>query len=108
MADFSIKQNDTRPILELHLTLNGSPLDLTGAASVKLLMASTPGGATTVTRPGTITTPASGITQFTFQAADTATVGMYNAEVEITWSAGAIETVPNADYISIEIVDDLG
>lgn len=102
---FTIKRNDTRPVLTLTLTENGSAKDLTGAVSCKLLMKS---GNNTASRTASITNAASGIIQVTLQAADTATAGTYQAEVEITWAAGAIETVPNDGYFVILVMEDLG
>lgn len=104
---YTMKQHDTRPILELHLTEGDPPtaMNLTGALSAKLIMKS---GITTVTRTAVISDALNGILQVTFQSPDTDFPGNYDAEVEITWSAGAVETVPNDSYLQIVIKADLG
>ena len=45
--------------------------------------------------------------QYIWDAADTATVGSYQAEFEVTFAGGAVETFPNNGYIRVEITDDI-
>lgn len=112
MADFTLKQNDTRPRLQRYITqtVNGatSPVDLTSASQVKLNARLTSAAAVVFTGVATMTTVSSAYLTYTFTAGQTATNGIYDAEWEITYSDGGIETVPNDGYFSIEIVDDLG
>ncbi len=54
-----------------------------------------------------IVTAESGIVQYIWDAADTATVGSYQAEFEVTFAGGAVETFPNNGYIRVEITDDI-
>jgi hypothetical protein len=111
-ADFVLKGHDTRPTLRVTLK-EGDPaaptaVDLTSATSVKLLMKPIPSG-TVISRSGAFVSPRTGgQVDFTFQAADTATAGDYNGEVEVTWSDGGIETFPNSTYLAITIMADLG
>lgn len=120
MADFTIKRNDTRPVLEVQLTdtVNGvtTPIDLTAATGVKLLMR-TQGGqtGTAVNSACTFIDRPTGWIRYTWISADTATAGLYWAEFQITWTDGGVETVPNdvpagnADaFYVIEIKADLG
>jgi hypothetical protein len=110
VPDLTLKRNDTRPTIVINLK-EGNPasptaINLTTAVSVKLIMKM---GATTITRPATVTNPSGGQITVTFLAADTQTSGDYQAEVEITWDAsGNKETVPNDGYLAIRIIDDLG
>jgi hypothetical protein len=105
MADFTIKRGDRRPILEATLTDEDGPIDLTSAASVKLLLKS---GATTVDGACVVVSAVAGTVSYTWGATDTLIVGAYDAEFEITWSTGIVETVPNDSYFSVEFVQDLG
>ncbi len=67
------------------------------------------GGTTTVTdSAATIVSPASGgVVQYAWVAADTDTVGSYQAEFEVEYGDGRIETFPNSGYIRIEVIDDI-
>lgn len=49
----------------------------------------------------------SGIVQYDWEAADTTTVDTYQAEFEVKYSDGSIETFPNNSYITVEVTDDL-
>lgn len=106
MGTFYIKQNDTQPALRAQLKDGDDyPIVLTGA-SVRFHMR-TLTGTVVVDEAATIITPANGIVQYNWQAADTATVGSYQAEFEVTYNDGSIETFPNSGYIRIQITDDI-
>lgn len=110
MADFSIKQHDTRPVIQATLLLNGSAVDLTTAVGVAFIMAPAAGGAATVNSAATIVTPADGVVSYTWAAGDTDTVGSFEAEWEVTWDAGPPvdkQTFPTTSYHTIDIVADL-
>ena len=106
MSDtFYIKQNDTSPSLRATLQdANGNPVDVTGA-SVQFHMRSS--GSVIVDAVASIVTPASGIVEYSWAPADTATVGSYQAEFEVTYASGAVETFPNTGYIRVRIRDDI-
>jgi len=107
MSTFYIKQNDTVPSLRAALENgSGDAVDLTGATCRFHLREI---GKTTVTTDSTaqIVTEATGIVQYNWVAADTDTVGSYQAEFEVTYSDGTIETFPNNGYIRVEITDDI-
>lgn len=105
MADFAIKRGDRRPIMEMTLTDEDGPINLTGAVSVLLLMKF---GATLVSGACNVISPTTGEITYTWAAGNTATVGDYDAEIEITWATGIVETVPNDTYFSVSVVQDLG
>ena len=48
-----------------------------------------------------------GSVKYVWTATDTATAGSFQAELEVTYTNGAIETFPNDQSISIEITEDL-
>lgn len=111
MADFTIKKDDTRPVIQRYLTqtVDGvtTPVSLVSVSTVKLIMSTAP-GVNLVTGVASIVTAASGAVAYKWATGDTATAGAYNAEWELAYSDGGYETVPNDGYFSIEIVADLG
>lgn len=109
MADITIKQGDTRPVVQRYLvaTTDGasSPVNLTTASAVKFVMKK---DTNLVSGAASIVTAASGCVSYTWGVNDTATVALYDAEWEVKWNDGGYETVPNGGYFSIEVVADLG
>lgn len=105
---FSIKQNDTAPSLRATL-LNGSGnvIDLTGA-TVRFHMRELGKTTIIVNQACTVINAAGGIVQYDWVAADTDTIGSYQAEFQVTYSDGTIETFPNDSYIRVDIIDDIG
>jgi hypothetical protein len=104
---FYIKQNDTSPkMLATLQNANGDAIDLTGA-SVRFHMRAVGSTSTVVDAAATIVTAASGIVRYSWTSANTATVGSYQAEFQVTYADATIETFPNDSYISVEIVDDI-
>ncbi len=106
MTTTYMKQGDRLPALRMQLTdSSGAPLDLTGA-SVTFRMRST-GGSLKVNAAATIVDAATGVVQYAWAAADTDTVGGYQAEWACTF-AGSTQTVPTRDYVTVVVVDALG
>lgn len=101
-----MKRGDTFPPLALTVTENALPLDLTAADTVKVIMKTDAGAALVFT--AAVADAAAGEIEYEWQAGDTDTSGEYNLEVEIEWAAGGFQTVPNAEYDSLTIMDDLG
>jgi hypothetical protein len=112
---FTMKQHDTRPLRSLYLTETDPAdasltraVDLTNASSAKLL-AKLASPATSWSSVLAFSSPrTSGVVVYTPVAGDTAVIGQFQAEVEITWSDGGVETYPNDGYITLNIVADLG
>lgn len=111
MSDVTMKQHDTRPVLLRYLiqTVNGatSPVDLTIIGSVGLLMRHTSAPLVVVSGLASVVTVSSAYIAYKWGVNDTATVGIYNAEYQLTYTDAGVETIPNDSYFSIEIVDDL-
>jgi hypothetical protein len=106
MSTFYMRQNDTQPRLLATLQDgDANPINLTGA-SVQFHMRTLAGSLVT-NRAAVIVTAASGDVRYDWIAADTATVGSYQAEFQVTYSDGTIETFPNSGYIRVEISDDI-
>ena len=104
---FYIKQNDTVPSLRAALQNgSGDAVDITGATCqfhMRVL------GQTTVTVDASaqIIDEETGIVQYNWVADDTDTIGSYQAEFEVTYPDGTVETFPNNGYIRVEITDDI-
>lgn len=105
---FYVKQNDTAPSIRATLKdSDNTVINLTGA-TVRFHMRTIGGTTAKVDSAATVVSPAtSGVVQYDWVAADTDTVGTYQAEFEVTYSDGTIETFPNNGYIVVEITDDI-
>lgn len=108
MADFSIKAHDLLPSIQAVLkNPDGSPLDLTAATGIKFIMRATTGGTIKVTAAAVKADAVNGVVRYDWSGTDTATIGAYQGEWEITWPGGKKQTVPTLTYHSIEILADL-
>lgn len=106
MADLTIKRHDTWPPLGATLSDENGPIDLTTASQVLVLLKSSSflvDGTCTIDTPKT-----NGHVTYAWVAGDTANSGTYEAEFQIDWGSGRIETVPNDSYDTVTIMDDLG
>lgn len=105
---FVIKQDDTAPSYVADLKTNGAPVDLTPATSATFKMRQTGQTALKVNAAMAIDAdPATGRVQYDWQTGDTDTIGTYEAEIEILWTDGTIETWPNTGYASVTVAADL-
>ena len=103
---FRIKQNDTSPSLEATLSdANLVPVNITYATVMLHMKAIS--GAVVLTRQMTITDAENGVVQYDWQAGDTATVGTYYVEFEVTYSDGNVETFPNTGSLPLVITREL-
>jgi hypothetical protein len=106
MADvFFIKRGDTSPSL-IYALLPVS-VDLTGA-TVRFNMRAR-SGTVVVNRQAAVIVTASGTptVRYDWQSADVASAGFYEAEFEVTYTGGAIETFPNDSFIGVSIGGDI-
>ena len=101
---FSIKQNDTRPILKAQLLdAEELPVNLT-AAAIEFHMRVYPAGTTKIAAGSVSINDA---TQGKVRASDTNTADTYEAEFEVTFSDGTIQTFPNDTQATVKITDDI-
>lgn len=108
MADITLKQHDRLPVLLAALkNPDGSAVNLAGAA-VKFIMKLPTTTATKINTAATITSASTGGVSYGWAAADTDTAGQYQAEFEVTFSGGLIQTYPNGGYLGVNILADLG
>lgn len=104
---FNLKQNDTSPSIQTTLLDgNGLAVDITGNLGVTFHMRNSE-GTVIIDTAATVVTADFGIVRYDWDAADTATAGTFQAEFEVTYSDGKVETFPNASYIEVIITDDI-
>jgi L-aminopeptidase/D-esterase-like protein len=107
MTTVTVKQGDTSPIIQNTLTdADGNAVDVTGA-TIRFHMFDRRTGEESIDAAGAIVTATSGIVKYTWQAGDTATVGAYNYEWEVTYSDATVGTFPTSGYNLVIIEDDL-
>ncbi|MFP1646546.1 hypothetical protein [Pontitalea aquivivens] len=106
MNTFRIKQGDTSPALGFALE-PAAEVNLTGASVVFNMRPRR--GDPTILRAPAIVVLATGTptVRYDWASGDTGQSGTYEAEFEVTYADGAIETFPNAGYIRVEIADDI-
>lgn len=110
---FEIKQDDTRPVYVVPLVENfgttNDPIDLSTATSVQFFMRlQGDTGPPKVDAAAVVTDDVNGEVTYTWVAGDTDTVGTFEAEFQITWADGGIQTIPNNSYFEIAVIGDLG
>lgn len=108
-VNFELKENDTAPALEgICRDGFGSPVDMTGA-TVVFNMRLAPAGAVKISAGtmGAVGSATLGRQKYSWAASDTDTAGLYEAEVQATFSDGTIRTFPPKGYFTIDITDDI-
>lgn len=110
---WQIKRHDTTPPLPLHLTSLDpatkvtTDIDLSTATKVRVIIARSSGDTPIVDRE-VAARPADGRFELAWEPGDTDIDGTWQAEVEITWGDGTIQTAPGGGYATFKIVPDLG
>lgn len=111
-ADFHIKQGDTSPAIEVQLEdQSGNAVDITGYNEVEFHM-KLPGASSAKVDADTssgvsVVDAATGIVEYSWSAGDTDTSERYQAEFQVEYSDGSIETFPNSEYIQVRIIEEL-
>lgn len=104
---FNLKQNDTSPSLQTTLLDgDGLPVNIVDNSAVRFHMRAA-GGTVKIDTDAVVVNAVSGIVRYDWTATDTDTAGTFQAEFEVTYSDGKIETFPNLGYIEIVITDDI-
>lgn len=110
MPDLVMKRGDTTPTFRARCLDDTTPVDLSSAASVKLLMrrygASTSALSATMVVEDQATSP--GWVYRAWSPSDLSVAGEYHAEVEVTWANGTVQTFPPTGWVTIRVADDLG
>ena len=103
MQTFIVKRGDTSPGIRFALL----PADITLAgASVRFQMRRL-GGDTVIDAPAQIVTAEPPVVAYAWQPEDTAEAGRYEAEFRVEYLDGAVETFPNAGFISVMVHPDV-
>jgi hypothetical protein len=104
-----MKQNDTSPDIEVDLVdANEEAVNLTGA-TIKFFTRVEPKGAVKVNgSAATIVTATAGTVKYSWVSGNTDTADDYEAEFEVTFSGGGVQTFPGRNYILVHIIDDIG
>lgn len=104
---FKLKRNDTSPAIRSTLLDGSGTVILLTGASVKFLMKDKAGNII-VNAAAVIIDAINGVVEYQWIGADTAVLGFYKAEFEVTYSDGTVETFPNEGFTSILITEDIG
>lgn len=109
MSTHQIKQNDTSPAIQAALTdASGTAIDLTGALATRFHMRLPGASSAKVDAAATVVGAATlGVVRYDWSTGDTDTAGLYEAEFEVTYADGTVETFPNSGYILVNINGDL-
>jgi len=107
MAEFTMKVGDTSPDFELQCQDDaGDPVSLSGA-SAQFHMED-PDETEVLNTAASITDEANGEVRYVWEAGDTdLSAGVYDCEIQITYSDSKVETFPNTGDISIEFVEEI-
>jgi len=105
MDSFSIKRGDTAPAIRRSFSTAAGPLEIPADASVVFSMAEAVTGRLVVDRQR-CRIEGNEIIYF-WQDEDTAVDGLYEAEFEITYADGSVETAPNGGFIVVKITRDI-
>jgi hypothetical protein len=105
IATFHLKQNDTSPALLYRL----DPAVNLAGATVVFNMRPRGGGTVVVDREAASIDgdPANGVVRYDWDPADTAAAGRFEAEFEVTYTDGTVETFPNDGFIVVQIGGDI-
>lgn len=112
----TMKQHDTRPNIKATISrtppgLSAVPVSLTEASKVSFIMrmkTKNDVDGYKIRAECSLLNPAGGEVEYEWEAEDTDEVGEFNAEFEVEWSDGGIETFPSDGYLIVNIEDDLG
>ncbi|MFC6953767.1 hypothetical protein [Halorubellus litoreus] len=107
MTVFTLTQNDTSPPIGGNVTgERGEMIDVTGC-DVRFMMKPIGGDTLTVDDDGQVVDGPRGVVGYGWKAADTAEHGTFQAEFELTYPDGTVETFPS-ESLTVIIKPDLG
>ena len=104
MDGFLIKRGDTSPAIRY--ALEPATVVLTGA-TVRFQMRARNGAVLMDVAALVVTDTGTPTVEYSWQAGDTATAGLYEAEFRVTYADGKIETFPNDGFIPVRVTEDV-
>jgi hypothetical protein len=107
MTVINIKRGDTKGVFVDTLTLNGTPVNLTGC-TLLFLMRRKGKPLKSVQQTGLIVDPLGAAVQYQPILADVNQSGVYEQEWEVTFPSGQVLTFPNYAWNIVNILRDLG
>lgn len=103
---FTIKQGDTSPSLVANLvTPSRQPVFLEGATVLFHMRGQRSSGV--LTAPAVVVDEDGGQVRYDWAEGDTAAAGDFEAEFEVTYGDGTVETFPNEGYIIVTIPEQI-
>ena len=105
---FFIKRNDDQPTLDVALRDDKNrPVDVTGA-SVVFHMRNTADDTTKISGASvTVLAASKGEVRYSWTTTNTNTAGNFEAEFQVSFSDGGVQTFPNDGYIDVIITEDV-
>lgn len=101
---FTMKRRDTSPALIYRL----KPAVSLAGASVVFNMRRRGGTAVISRKAASIEgNPSAGTVRYDWEPSDTGSVGIFEAEFEVTYTDGTVETFPNSGFITVQIAGDI-
>jgi hypothetical protein len=106
---FNMKQYDLLPVLRLELLDGTTPVDLTLASEVRLLLKNRSAGlkVNAVMDKLTQTGDTLGQVEYEWQVGDTDTLGTFQMEVQVMWPGSLPQSFPPKGYNTLSINRDL-
>ncbi len=106
--EFHLKRGNTSPSLRAILRDGAGVAVPLAGASIVFSMASQKGVVAISRRAATRDDAVDvGAVRLNWQAGDTTLAGVYNAEFEVTYAGGGIETFPNEGYLVVRVSERL-
>lgn len=108
MADYTIKENDTSKKIEATLKdVDDVVVDLTGATVVFSMRLRSTRVIKIDNAVASIVSAIAGTVEYQWAAGDTDTPGQYEAEFEVLFGGGLIQTFPNNKHILVDVIGEV-
>lgn len=103
-----LKTTDSRDLIQYTaLTLDRKPFNLTGATSVRFLMANRKTGALITNNEAQIVDAERGVLEYQLTETDTLEKGVFHAEFQLDFEDGTRKTLPSEGYLLVSIEPNL-
>jgi hypothetical protein len=103
MEQFNIKRGDTGPAIRYSLL----PDTITLAGATVRFQMRLIRGETVIDEPAQIISQLPPVVQYDWQAGDTDTAGIYEAEWRVEYADSSVETFPNRGFVQVNVNEDI-